>query len=167
MTIFNNKKIKAIIIVFVTLVTLVEVYFAYKITQDCKGIYQVQIFVPLVLQPLYVSRLLKKERAYFKLRILALLLCSVLLPLVIYSTLPNYTYIEGKEIIHKFIGQDNSHNFTEVSFAKSTVPVIDNTKQVFVSDREYYYEVTSKEGSIYFMVNPVTGKVMKLEKSYW
>jgi hypothetical protein len=167
MTIFSNKKVKATIMVFVTLVTLVEVYFAYKITQDCKGIYQVQIFIPLVLQPLYVNRLLKKERAYFKLRILSLLLCSVLLPLVIYSTLPNYTYIEGKEIVQKFIGQDNSHSFTEVSFEKSTVPVIDNPKQAFLSDREYYYEVISKEGSIYFMVNPVTGRIMKLEKSYW
>jgi len=134
--------------------------------KSCKGIYQVQIFLPLILQPFVYKRIFSKELSYFKLRIITLGLISFLLPIMIYFTLPNYTYNSGKDIVKKHLNHEIS--FKDYSFSESSIPITNNPKQLFISNREYYYEITSADNKNYFItVNPLTGELHKLTEAYW
>ena len=47
------------------------------------------------------------------------------------------------------------------------MPLINNPKHLFISSRVYYYGIKSTVDNKYFMVNPLTGKVMQLSEDYW
>jgi len=162
----DTKRSKNILFIGITVITLLEIYFGYTVIKSYKGIYQVQIFIPLILQPFVYKRVLSKELSYFKLRIITLGFISFLLPIMIYFTLPNYTYNSGKDIVKKHLNQEIS--FKVYSISESSIPVTNNPKQLFVSNKEYYYEITSAENKHYFItVNPLTGELQKLTEAYW
>lgn len=160
----KDKRTRKYLIIGITLVTLLEIYFAYRIVIDYRGIYQVAIFIPLVFQPFLYHRLIRKDLSHLKIRIFVLGLVSVLLPLTIYFTLPHYTYDEGKQIIEQYIGHDTV--FTDYPFNRRTVPTSDNG-QLFVNNRAYYYEVVLSDGKKYFIVDPLTGHPAQLPEAYW
>ncbi|MFL0246171.1 hypothetical protein [Candidatus Clostridium stratigraminis] len=162
-----NNKTKKVVITGIIVITLFEIYFAYKIVMNYAGVYQVGIFIPLILQPLFYMWLFRIERPYLKIRITIILAISIFLPLVIYFTLPNYTYNKGKEIVKQNLAQSENYLFTDLTYASDTIPVINNPKQLFVSNRVYYYEVTLKDEKKYFIINPLTGELKELARSYW
>lgn len=61
MTTLKVRRTKDIIIIFIILMTLLEVYFAYKLLKDYKGIYNVWIFFPFIFVSLSYIRSSKKE----------------------------------------------------------------------------------------------------------
>ncbi len=67
----SNKK--KVIIIAINLITLFEIYFAYLIFNDYRGIYQVSIFIPLLLQPFLYYRLFIQDITYVKTRFIILL----------------------------------------------------------------------------------------------
>ena len=167
MKMFKDKKIKNTIIICIALITLLELYFAYKISKDYAGVYQIGIFTPLIFQPLYYKSLFSGQRTYPRLRIIGAVLISFILPLIIYFNLPNYTYYEGKQIVERYVHSSGKLIFIDISNDKDTVPVVNNPKRLFVSNREYYYGIKSTVDNKYFMVNPLTGKVVQLSKDFW
>lgn len=167
MEIFKDKKIKNIIIICITLISLLELYFAYKVLKEYRGIYQIGVFILFIYQPFLYNNLFRKQLSHYKLRIVIIGLMSLLLPLTIYFTLPKYTYNEGKQFVEQYLEQSKSVKFVDYSFGKDTIPVYNNPKQLFVSDRAYYYTITSTEGTKYFMVNPLTGKLHQMSQGVW
>ena len=167
MEIFKGKKIKNIIIICITLISLLEMYFAYKVTKEYVGVYNVGIFILLLLQPLYYKALFRKEKTYLQFKFISIILISFILPIIIYFTLPNYTYNEGKQIVEQYVHSSTNLIFIDISKDKDTVPVINSPKQLFVFNREYYYGIKSTGANKYFMVNPLTGKVVQLSEEFW
>jgi hypothetical protein len=169
MKLFNDKKAITIniIIICITLISLIELYFAYRIFKDYEGIYQVQIFIPLAFQSFLYKELFKNHKTHFKLRIILTVLISLVLPLLIYFTLPTYTYSGGKQIIKQYVKSNENIVFTDITYGENSVPIVNNPKRLFVDNRAYYYEIKSTGGNKYFMVNPITGKVTQLSESYW
>lgn len=165
MPIYNKiEKSAAIGIIFIT---ILEVYFAFKVLNEYKGIYQIEIFIPLLLQPFLYLRLFRKVKSHYKFRITIMVLISLFLPLTIYFTLPNFTYNRGKQIVEQYSGLRKDVLFVDYSFNKNTIPLVNNPKQLFVSNRAYYYEIESTDGKKYFIVNPITGELKQLSKDYW
>lgn len=161
----SNKK--KIIIIAIILITLFEIYFAYIIFNDYRGIYQVSIFIPLLLQLFLYYRLIIQDITYVKTRFIILAIISFIIPLTIYFTLPNYTYDKGKQVVKEYLKGTPNTIFVEFSFNKDTIPLVNNRKEIFVSNRAYYYEIISEEEKKYFIVNPLTGEATQLSESYW
>ncbi|MCB2290546.1 hypothetical protein LGK97_12290 [Clostridium sp. CS001] len=167
MIIFKDKKIKNIIVICITLISLLELYFAYKVQKEYTGIYEVGIFILFIFQPFWYKSLFRDQETYLKLRVIAIVLISLILPLIIYFTLPTYTYNEGKQIVKEYVQSSGNLIFIDISKDKDTVPLTANPKRLFVSDRAYYYGIKSTFNNKYFMVNPLTGKVIQLSEDYW
>lgn len=168
MKIFKGIKVnKKTIISLIILITLVEMYFAYRVVYDYKGIYPVSMFIPFIFQAFMYWKLINKEINYKKIRIFIMVLISISLPLVIYFTLPNYSYHEGKETVENYLEENTNIEFVDFSIGKDTIPVMNNPKKIFISDREYYYKVILSDEVRYFMVNPITGRLNELPEGYW
>lgn len=163
----KDKKIERYIIIGIILITLLEMCFAYKVFKYYRGVYEVTIFLPLLMQPFWYLRLFRKEMSYYKTRVVMISLISVLLPMIIYVTLPNYTYDKGKQIVKEHLNQSKNIIFVDLAFGKNTIPIFNNPKQLFISNRAYYYEIISTEGNIYLMINPIDGELTQLSESYW
>jgi hypothetical protein len=164
MKIIEDKNVRNIIIICITLLSLLELYFAYRVVSGYAGVYQVGIFIPVMIQPFSYYALLKRQMSYFKLRVVLVVLITLILPSIIYFTLPNYTYNEGKQMVEKHMQSIKNIEFVDISRGKATLPITGNPKRLFVSDRAYYYEIKSTIGNRYFMVNPITGEVVQLSE---
>jgi len=164
MKLFEDKKVKNIIIICIALLTLLELYFAYRVANEYAGVYQVGIFYPFIVQPFSYNALLRKQISYFKLRIVVIVLISLILPLMIYFTLPSYTYNEGKQMVEQYLHPSENIEFVDNAKNKATIPITGNPKGLFVNDKAYYYEVISTTNKEYFMVNPISGDVVQLSE---
>ena len=164
MEVFKDKRLKNIIITCITLLTLLELYFAYKVANEYAGVYRVRAFFPFIFQPFAYYALLSKQVSYFKLRIAGIVLLSIFLPAIIYFTLPSYTYNEGKQMVEQYFKPSVNIEFVDISKDKATLPLADDFNRLFVFNKAYYYEVKSTTDNEYFMVNPITGEVVQLSE---
>lgn len=163
---FNNKK--SIIIICITIITILEAYLAYQVVNKYVGLYQIQVSIALIFQPMnYYNLLFKKHKNYVKLRITVLILISLILPIIIYFTLPSYTYIEGKILVEQYEKSGQNLEFIDVPKDEDTIPIVDNPTRLFVSNRAYYYVTKIDAENKYFIVNPISGKVHQISDSYW
>lgn len=163
----KDKNIERYIIIGIILITLLEMCFAYKVLKHYRGVYRVTIFSPLLMQPFWYRRLFRKEMSYYKTRVVMISLISVLLPMIIYATLPNYTYDKGKQIVKEHLNESKNIIFVDLAFGKNTILIFNNPKQLFISNRAYYYKIISTEGNKYFMIDPIDGELTQLSESYW
>lgn len=129
MKIPKNRNMNIVIIICITLISLLEIYFAYKVTKGYSRVYNTGIFILFLLQPFYYIAVFKKDKTHLKLKIALFVLISFILPLIIYFTLPNYTYNEGKQIVEQYVHSRSNLIFIDISNDKNTVPVINNPKQ--------------------------------------
>lgn len=162
-----TKKIKMWLISGITIITLIELYFSYKVLKDYRGIYPINLSLLFLLQPIYYWRLFNKKLSYFKTRLIGMGVISIILPLVIYFTLPNYTYQEGQQLVIQNIDPSENVKFIDLPSGRDTIPVINDTTPFSKSKRAYYYVISSTEGEKYFAVLPQTGKVTQLKEKYW
>lgn len=165
---YKNKKVKTTIVAFVILITLLEMYLVYKITIEYTGIYKIHYFVPLIsFQIYYCFLLFKKERKYLVIRAFSIGLLTIIIPVIVYITLPNYTYNEGKQNVELYLQSYTDIEFIKIPKSSDTIPTINNPKQLFVSNRLYYYKITLMNKNKYFVVSPITGEVSELSKAFW
>ena len=153
--------------IIIYLVSLVELYLAYKVASEYAGVYEIRIFIPLIFQPFFYNALFREDKTYLKFKIIGIGLLSFILPLTIYFTLPNYTYNEGKQMVERYVRASKNTVFIDISSERDTIPLTNNPKRLFISNRAYYYAIKSTVDNKYFMVNPITGKVMQLSEDYW
>lgn len=164
----KNKKIKSIMNFCIFLISIAELYFIYKINKEFKGTYEILIFLPLIIiQPFIFRSLLSRGDTISKVRIFLTILIYISIPVIIYFTLPKYTYNDGKDKIEESFKPDEKFEFIHNAPGQYTVPVIENAKQIFMKDREYYYIIEFTNETKYFIVNPITGESIELEERYW
>lgn len=162
----KKNSLKNILNLSIFILLVLEIFYLYKINTDYKGVYQIQYFIPCVIILVVIFiRSIVEEKTLRKNKKIVLLCILVLIPLIIYFTLPNYSYNEGKDIIRKELKSTN------LEFSKSqeeyTVPIINNSRFSFVKDKEYYYIINSDSETKYFKVNPVTGSLDALSSNFW
>ena len=168
MKISKNEKTKSIIITCITLITFVELYLAYKISKEYAGVYQIGVFIlPIILQPFVYNSLFRESKAYSKLRIITIGLLSLILPLIIYCTLPGYTYNQGKQTIELYEQTSKNTVFIDIYKNKQTVPLVDNSERLLIYPKAYYYGIKSTVDNKYFIVSPLTGEIILLSEDFY
>lgn len=115
----------------------------------------------------YFRLLFREQKTYPKARIVVFALVSVILPLVIYATLPSYTYDEGKKLVEQEVQSTEKIIFVDISKDSDTMLIYNNPKRLFVKDRAYCYEIKAIGENKYFLVNPIDGQVNQLSEKYW
>lgn len=163
----SKETMKKYFLTGITVITLVEAYFNYIALKDYSGIYQTGIFIPLLLQPIFYRKFfMSEEKVRLKnWRLLAMATVSIVLPFVIFFTLPDYTYAEGKEMI-KATGTDYV-SFMELETQKRTIPAIGRNPGFLKSSRVYYYITDTGTEKNYFVVDPLTGEVQELSQDFY
>jgi len=163
----ERESFKKYLLTGITVITLVEAYFNYIALKDYIGIYQTSIFIPLLLQPiLYRKLFMREEKVSLKnWKLLAMGTISIALPFVIYFTLPDYTYDEGKEMIKST--QVDTVSFMDLETQKSTIPAIGRDSGLLKSSRIYYYITDTGTIKNYFVVDPLTGEVQELDQDFY
>lgn len=162
-----KESMKKYILTGITILTLVEAYFYYRTLKDYIGIYQTSIFIPLLLQPILYNKLfMSKEKLTLKnWKLSALLLITLFLPVLIYFTLPGYTYEDGQQLVEEAL--EKNVTFPEQEFQNRTIPAMGRQKGILHSDRIYYYTAEADGLTSYHVVDPLTGEVQELEEDYF
>ncbi|MFH5837302.1 hypothetical protein ACHAL6_14665 [Proteiniclasticum sp. C24MP] len=162
-----KESMKKYILAGITILTLVEAYFYYRALKDYIGIYQASIFIPLLLQPIFYRKLFQSgEKLSLKSwKLSSMIMVSLLLPVLIWYTIPDYTYEEGKALVEA--SMDESVDFPEQEFQSRTIPAMGRQKGILHSNRIYYYTVEADGVTSYHVVDPLTGEVQELEEDYF
>jgi len=162
-----GKKSELVIIASISIILLLELFLAYKITLEYLGVYSFSRFSLFILiQPVYFCLLFKGKRRHKGLYYLGIGLV-ILLPILFYFTLPQCTYNEGKQYVILYLQSNEDTSFVDISEDKDTVSVIDDSKRLFVYDRFYYYITIRDDMYQYFAVNPDNGEVIELLEDFW
>ncbi|MDD4844108.1 MAG: hypothetical protein PHU31_07230 [Anaerotignum sp.] len=168
MNLLHSIKTKYFLIICISLLSLLELYWGFQVGKAYRGSYFVAIFIPFIIQPYwYYIALFRNQKDYLKIRIISIVLISFILPLIIYYTIPNYTYNDGKRFIEQYMNLDRKADFISYSYGESTIPVLNCEKSLLGSNREYYYGVKLDKENKYVTVNAVSGKVTQLSEGYW
>jgi hypothetical protein len=154
-----------VIYILIIIITLIELYWGYNVYINYRGVYDIAFFSIFILQPIWYIWLLKKEKSQSRFGMVVLVLLSVILPIIIYFTLPNYTYDYGKDIIKEYFNE--KIEFVNYSRDMDTIPVSNKPKNLFTRDRAYYYKIKLGNKYKYFIVNEQTGNSLELEEGYW
>lgn len=163
---FNKKQMIFLGVLIVYIV--IELLLLYILAIYYKGVYQVAFYVPLiVLQYGWYNLIFKKDNIKrYKIALWSLALLTISIPLIVSVTLPEYSYEKGKAIIEEQIDDENYLSI-EYSKGKNSIPVINNPKQLFIANRNYYYRFSDGISNLYFVVDPVSGKAGRLDQEYW
>ncbi|MBS4537048.1 hypothetical protein GOQ27_01155 [Clostridium sp. D2Q-11] len=167
MTRLKNQQIKKIIFSLVILLTLIIIYWGYRVYIEYRGVYNIVVFIPLLFLPISYRMILKDHEIFLRWRIVTVMILSIALPLLIYFTLPKYTYNEGQKRVIEYLNTTEKVEFINYSRGEDTIPVMNNPKGFLIKDRTYYYHVKVLDKDRYFMVNPIMGKVGELPNAYW
>jgi len=163
----SNESWKKYLLTGITVITLVEAYFNYIALKEYIGIYQTGIFIPLLLQPIFYRKFfMSEEKVNLKSwKLLAMGTMSIVLPFIIFFTLPDYTYSEGKEMIAST--REDTVSFMDLETQKRTIPAIGRNPGVLKSSRIYYYITDTGTEKNYFVVDPLTGEVEELDQDFY
>ena len=67
-------------------------------------------------------------------------------------------------MVKQYLQPSENIEFADVSKDKDTLPLADDFKRLFVSNKAYYYEIKSTTNNAHFMVNPITGEAVQLSE---
>lgn len=163
----TKESFKKYLLTGITIITLVEAYFNYRALKDYIGIYQTGVFIPLLLQPIVYRKLFMSEEkaSLVNWKLLTMGTISIVLPFVIFFTLPDYTYAEGKEKIAST--REDTVSFMDLETQKRTIPAIGRDPGLLKSNRIYYYITDNGTEKNFFVVDPLTGEVQELEQDFY
>lgn len=150
--------------ILIIILTLTELYWGYEVYKDYKNVYDVGLFLVFLIQPFWYSFLIVDAKDHPRWKIMISILLTIILPIILYYSLPNYTYDDGREIIREKFNKDME--FTDYSNSMDTIPISEKKKNFFTTERAYYYKVYI-DGYKYFIVNEETGELIELEQGYW
>ncbi|WP_304507804.1 hypothetical protein [Anaerotignum sp.] len=171
MKLSDSIKTKILLLICISTISLLELYWGFQVGTEYRGTYSVAIFIPFIIQPCwYYMVLFRKHRDYSKItkiKIISIVLISFILPLIIYYTIPNYTYNDGKRFVEQYMNLDRKAEFINYSYSESTVPVLNCEKSLLGCSRKYYYGIKLDKENKYVTVNAVSGKVTQLSEGYW
>ncbi|MGO1370048.1 hypothetical protein [Senegalia sp. (in: firmicutes)] len=162
----EEAKQNKFLFILIVILTLTELYWGYKVYRSYKGVYDIGFFLIFVLQPLWYSFLIVDVRDdHPRWKIIISIILTIILPIILYYSLPNYSYDDGREIIREKFDEDVE--FTDYSNSMDTIPVFEKEKNIFINDRTYYYKIYTNGKYKYFILNEKTGKLIELEEGYW
>lgn len=162
-----SKKTKIGVMLFMVFISMIEVYFIYRIRIEYEGIYQIGFFLVLfIAQPFLFGMIIKNKKSP-KIEIFFVIVTFIVLPIIIYFTLPNYTYLQGKEMIEQEFQDQTQFIFLDNDYGQYTVPVIENSEQIFIANRVYYYTIRLNNETKYMIIDPLTGELKEMEEKYW
>ncbi len=163
----TKEVLKKYILTGIIILTLVEAYFYYRALKDYIGIYQTGLFIPLLLQPILYRRFFMNEEKMSpkNWKLIALGTISLVLPLLIYFTLPNYTYSEGKDLVQKL--EPSPLVFLEMDLQFRSIPTTSEGNGFFINNRIYHYKTEVLGIEKYFVVHPYTGGVQELLEDFY
>ena len=164
------NKIRKIIFVIILFLEIIQAYFMINSTIIYEGVHNITSFlvVCLIIGFSWYRVLLKNSFPnHKKIKLVILIVITIGVPVVLFSTQPEFTYEEGKLLIVEEYKEYQNLEFTEYNGKMNTIPVINNSKEFLVENRNYYYSINIDGDYIYFHVNPINGEVYRLNEGYW
>lgn len=164
--------------IIIVCIALVEALLEYWIYTRYGSVISVGFIVTsIILQVVVVfnitrSNVQKIGKRRFTVAVAVTLLYILLIPILCCTAVPKYSYEEGKAFVLNsikeeksavnFLPSDNAHKNIPVTGYKAKFP-----KWLLSNNRFYYYVIKIKDSKGFFMVNPFTGEVEKLEKDFY
>ncbi|MGH4119339.1 hypothetical protein [Clostridium sp.] len=124
------------------------------------------ILLLIIFQAAFYNRLLSKNR---KVLIQKIVIINIFLIIVTFALLPKYTYTEAKIIAEDKYKNELDYFVEFEPYYNNTIPVrADGIEEIFIPSRFYYFSFVRINGEKkHIMINPLKGKIVELEDSYW
>jgi hypothetical protein len=153
---------------FVILATLAELIIILRIDDVIyRGVYYTSLFGPILVLQLFLtfSYLNGNTRKFFGKN--ALIIMFAIVPILFYFCTPNFTFHQAKQLVAQEI-DEGAVIVEQTDRYRDNVPIYTEEKRIFLADRNYHFEVITKETEkLNFLVHPNTGEVIKMKQAYW
>ncbi|MTI65881.1 MAG: hypothetical protein FH753_04685 [Firmicutes bacterium] len=171
MEVVKKYRVQSISMIGIIIISICEVLALYKLNVVYKGVHLVSYFGTVIIIQIFCwYRLIFKvdvKKKRYKSSIVFMILITVSTPVLMLVTQPQYSFQDGKVLIKNNIHEKSNYTFIEHPDWKNTIPVTNNLKSIFINNRVYYYRLSDGVKINYFIVNPISGRVNKLDKGYW
>lgn len=155
------------ILVFITVIGIYTILWTVTSILTYKGIYN-----PIMLIGLFITILMYSIRLYRRKediiltnwRTILMLLIGIIIMCIPIYTLPNISYKEGIQIINQDIGKNLK--YVKLDFYECTI-LTDREETIFIRPGLYYYSVSDNSYKRYFIINPITKKIIELEERFY
>ena len=160
------KRRRAGIMILVLIISIIEICLIINSIYKYKGVHQVYSLAPIVALLLYgCFKILYQKKKENKVKIISLILITIIAVALTILTRPTYSYNDGKVLVEKYL-ESSEDNFNEVEIDRKLVPVTYEKKHLLVGKLEYYYKYRDDINDMFFIVNPLTGKVTELKDKF-
>jgi len=154
------------IMILVLFLLIIEIYLIIDSIYKYKGVQQVYILALIVAVLLYgCFRMLYQNKKENKVRIISAIVITIGICGMTILTRPTYSYEEGKVLVEKYL-ESSDDSFIEVENDRMLVPVTYEKQHIFIGQFGYYYKYKDDINKLFFIVNPLTGKVSLLEDEF-
>ena len=162
----KSKKMKNIIVASIISITILELFLGYKVMINYKGVFSSSIFMYFILQPyLYIKTI--EATSHIKRKVILIGIITLVLPFIIFLSLPKYSYKDGKELVKKEVNIKYDYSVIEFPKGEDTIPINKYSNNLFITDKMYYYKAKLEDKEKFFLVHPLTGEVDELEKDFF
>ncbi len=154
------------IVILVLFLLTIEIYLIIDLIYKYKGVQQVYILAPIVAVLLYgCFRMLYQNKRENKVGIISVFVITIVICGMTILTRPTYSYKEGRVLVEKYL-ESSDDSFNEVKNDKMLIPLTNEKQHVLIGQYGYYYKYIDDINELFFIVNPLTGKVSLLEDEF-
>lgn len=177
MNIIKNPRAKVPLRLSIVVISIIETVIIFSLFPEYAGVISYSVFSTSILIQIFLVFQLtgnaakKYTNTKFKLGICFLMVVFMAVPFLICGAIPKYTYDNGKVILAEYLNEKSDIEFIVNDEFIPRLPVTPYPKgfpKVILIDNEfYYYEIKIDGKNRFFSINPLTGEVFELEKSFY
>lgn len=164
------KKKKSSLFLLILLFLFSQIFFIIYSRTIYKGVHDVITFIGvyILLGIVWYELLIKpSSKTISILKISMLILFTLGVPLITFTTQPKFTYEEGKELILKEHSEYDDEDFIENTSSPDIIWTTPPSNKFLVRDFAYYYRLSTGSTEEFFVVLPTDGKINKLEEDFF
>ena len=157
------------------LISIIELLVIAVIFPKYEGIISYGFFIILILfQPIWYFNLTKinskiNSSKKFISVTLTLVIISISIPILIYTSIPKYTYNDGLTVLKNHLQKDKNNEFLVDNTFKGTITITEFhrkfPKNLLIDNKFYLYLAVSDDNSKNFALNPLTGEVLEINEN--
>lgn len=177
MNIIKNPRAKVPLRAAVVVISIIETIIIFSLFPEYAGVISYSVFSTSILIQIFLVFQLTGDKGHkytntkLKFGICFFMVIFIAVPLLIYGAFPKYTYDNGKVILAEYLNEKSDIEFIANDEFIPRLPVTTFHKgfpKVILIDNEfYYYEIKIDGEKRFFSINPLTGEIFELEKSFY
>lgn len=170
MNLFGLKVKEEILYISMIIFSNVNIYYLHKSFEKYKHVRNIRLFLLILVIINLITFLMIKlqeecKKANLILKIFFLIL--ILLPILLFVTKPNVSYEEGQKLVAEVVKDKGNYTFKPYKIGMNTIATSGVPYIFLLSRRNYYYRLISGKDTLFYMVNPNLGIVVRLKDGFW